>query len=110
MAYFAPDDALLAELTLAARRGVSVRIMLGTRYEMPLLHSAAEAYYERLMNSGVEIYDRRDHVMHAKNIVIDDAAAIVGSCNLDYRSIEYNLELSAIIRNREFALQMRIAV
>lgn len=107
MAYFVPDDALLAELTHAARRGVSVRIMLGSRYEMPLLHSAAEAFYERLMNSGVEIYERRDHVVHAKNIVIDDAAAIVGSCNLDYRSTEFNLELSAIIRNRVFALQMK---
>jgi len=106
MAYFVPDDALLAELTVAARRGVSVRIMLGSRYELPLLHSAAEAYYDRLLNSGVEIYERRDHVVHAKNIVIDDAAAIVGSCNLDYRSTEFNLELSAIIRHRAFAQQM----
>jgi len=46
-------------------------------------------------------------MLHAKTVTIDDQTTLIGSVNLDYRSIEFNLELSAIIRNAEFGQQMR---
>jgi len=107
MAYFAPDDALIDELARAARRGVRVRLMLPAICDVHLLVIAARSFYEKLMGAGVEVYERQHVVLHAKTICIDERISIVGSTNLDYRSIEYNLELSAIIRSNEFGKQMR---
>lgn len=106
MAYFAPDDDLIGELCRAAKRGVRVRLMLPGRGDVPALITAARSFYEKLMCSGVEIFERQHVILHAKTMVIDENMTIIGSTNLDYRSIEYNLEISAIIRNREFGRQM----
>jgi cardiolipin synthase len=107
MAYFAPDDALIRELCDAADRGVHVQLMLPGRGDVKLLVIAARSFYDKLMSHGIEIYERQHVILHAKTMVIDDAITIIGSTNLDYRSIEYNLELSATIRSGEFGKQMR---
>jgi cardiolipin synthase A/B len=106
MAYFAPDDVLIGELCKAADRGVHVQLMLPGRGDVKLLVIAARSFYEKLMSHGVDIYERQNVVLHAKTMVVDNHTTVVGSTNLDYRSIEYNCELSAIIRNEEFGQQM----
>ncbi len=106
MAYFAPTDEMINSLCDAARRGVRVRLMLPERCDVHLLVLAARSFYDRLMDAGVEIYERRHAVLHAKSLVIDSELTILGSANLDYRSIEYNCEISAIVRSREFGEQM----
>jgi cardiolipin synthase A/B len=107
MAYFAPDDELVDELCKAAKRGVRVRLIVPGRSDVHLLTIAARSFYETLMNCGVEVYERQAVVLHAKTIVVDGRTSVVGSTNLDYRSIEYNLELSAIVRNETFGGQMQ---
>ena len=107
MAYFAPDDELVGELCKAARRGVRVRLITPGRSDVHLLTVAARSFYETLMNHGVEVYERQAVVLHAKTMVVDGRTSIVGSTNLDYRSIEYNLELSAIVRDETFGRQMQ---
>jgi cardiolipin synthase len=106
MAYFAPDDDLINALCQAARRGAKVQLMLPARTDVHLLTIAARSFYEKLMTAGVEIYERQAVVLHAKTMTIDGCITVVGSTNLDYRSIEYNLELSAIIRSKEFGRNM----
>jgi cardiolipin synthase len=106
MAYFVPDDPLIMELCGAARRGVRVRLMLPGRSDVKLVRVAARSFYERLMSSGVEIYERQMVVLHAKTMVADGRVSIVGSTNLDHRSIEYNCEVSAVIRSGEFGKLM----
>jgi cardiolipin synthase len=106
MAYFAPDDDLIDDLCRAARRGVQVQLMLPGRIDVQALRWAARSFYEKLMCAGVEVYERQSAVLHAKTFVIDDRISLVGSTNLDYRSIEYNLELSAVIRSEAFGRQM----
>jgi len=106
MAYFAPHDDLIDELCAAARRGVRVRLMLPGRCDVKALLVAARSFYERLLGAGVEIYERQGVMLHAKTLVIDGQISMIGSTNLDYRSIEYNLELSALIRSAEFGRQM----
>lgn len=106
MAYFAPDDDLVATLCRAARRGVKIRLMLPSKTDVQILMIAARSYYETLLSAGIEIYERRAVVLHAKTMAIDDKISVVGSLNLDYRSIEYNLELSAIIRSEQFGRQL----
>jgi cardiolipin synthase len=107
MAYFAPDDPLIDELCKAAKRGARVRLIVPGRSDVHLLTLAARSFYERLMSCGVEVYERQGAVLHAKTIVVDGHTSILGSANLDYRSIEYNLELSAAIRNDTFGRQMQ---
>jgi cardiolipin synthase len=106
MAYFVPDDPLVAELCRAARRGVRVRLMLPGRSDVKVVQIAARSFYERLMTAGVEIYERQMVVLHSKTMVVDGRTSVVGSTNLDYRSIEYNMELSTIIRSEKFGRQM----
>jgi cardiolipin synthase len=71
-----------------------------------LLVVAGRSYYELLMSHGVEVYERQNVMLHAKTIVIDGEVTIIGSANLDSRSIEYNCELSAAIRSAEFGQQV----
>lgn len=106
IAYFAPSDVFIGELCRAARRGVHVRLMLPGRCDVLWVRFAARSFYETLLGAGVEVWERQGAVLHAKTMVIDESVSIVGSLNLDYRSIEYNLELSAVIRSPEFGLQM----
>jgi cardiolipin synthase len=106
MAYFAPDDPLIDALCQAAGRGVRVRLMLPGRSDVKLLHLAARSFYETLMGGGVEIYERQGVILHTKALVVDEHTSIIGSTNLDYRSIEYNCEISAVIRNDELGRQM----
>lgn len=106
MAYFAPDDDLVGALCRAARRGVDVRLMLPGKCDVPILITAARSFYDTLMRAGVRIYERQGVVLHAKTMVIDGRVSVVGSTNLDYRSIEYNLEMSGIVTSRRFGQQM----
>ena len=107
VAYFAPDDPLIDELCKASRRGARVRLIVPGRSDVHLLTLAARSFYETLMACGVEVYERQGAVLHAKTMVVDGKTSILGSANLDYRSIEYNLELSAVVRNETFGRQMQ---
>jgi cardiolipin synthase len=106
IAYFAPSDVVIVELIRAARRGVQVRLMLAGRSDMKVVRFAARSFYEPLLSAGVEIWERQGAVLHAKTMVIDEEISVIGSTNLDYRSIEFNCELSAVIRSRAFGRQM----
>ena len=106
MAYFAPDDPLIDGLCKAARRGVRVRLMLPGQCDVPVVRLCARSFYETLLSAGVEIYERQGVVLHAKTMVVDEQTSIIGSTNLDYRSIEYNYELGAIIRSADFGRHM----
>jgi len=106
VSYFAPPDELIDSLCRAAQRGVRVRLMLPGECDVRLLLIAARSFYERLLNAGVEVYERQGAVLHAKTMCVDGRIAVVGSTNLDYRSIEYNCELSVILRNAEFGSQL----
>jgi cardiolipin synthase len=106
MAYFAPPDELIDDLCAAARRGVRVRLMLPGKCDVKLLVTAARSFYETLLQAGVEVYERQTVVLHAKTLVVDSETVALGSTNLDYRSIEYNLEISALVKNRAFGRQV----
>lgn len=105
-AYFAPSEEFLNQLCQASTRGVRVRMMLPDKTDAPIMVLAARSFYERLMDAGIHIYERRHVVLHAKTLVIDGTLSLLGSTNLDYRSIGYNCELLAGLRSTEFAQQM----
>jgi cardiolipin synthase A/B len=107
MAYFAPDDVLIDELCRAADRGVRVQLMLPQRLDVMIVVTAARSFYTHLMAHGVQIYERTNVILHAKTMVVDGAVSVVGSANLDYRSIETNCEISLVVRNEAFGGQMK---
>ena len=105
-AYFAPSEEFLNQLCRASARGVRVRMMLPDKTDAPIIVLAARSFYARLMDAGIHIYERRHVVLHAKTLVIDGTLSLLGSPNLDYRSIGYNCELLAGLRSAQFAQQM----
>jgi cardiolipin synthase len=60
-----------------------------------------------LLSAGVQVFERQHVVLHAKTLCVDDEISIVGSTNLDYRSIEFNCEIAAVVRSAAFAEQTR---
>lgn len=105
-AYFAPNEALLAALSKAVKRGVDVRLIVPGFTDSGLILHASRHSFGRLLKSGVHIYERRDALLHAKTAVIDGVLSVVGSANLDMRSFVHNNEVNAIVISRDFGRQM----
>ena len=105
-AYFAPNEAFVAALEEAARRGVDVRLVMPGESDVTLLMHAARSHYQRLLDAGIHLYEYQDTVLHAKTAVIDGVWSTVGSANLDTRSFILNDEANAIIIGRDFGWQM----
>ena len=106
-AYFFPGYRLLKELRNAARRGVTVRLILQGRPDMPIVRWVGLTLYDYLLQAGVRIYEYCERPLHGKVAVIDDHWATVGSCNLDPLSLSLNLEANVIVRDRTFNLELR---
>ena len=92
-AYFVPDSFVRRALQQAARRGVKVHVIVPESSDVPSVSFASSAMWGKLMRAGVHIHLWTDGMIHAKSAVIDGWAT-VGSYNLDYRSLLYNLEVN----------------
>jgi len=106
-AYFVPDPQLLAALEAAAGRGVDVVLILPSQTDSWLVFHAGRGYYDRLLRSGVKIYERQGVILHSKTALIDGVWATVGSTNLDWRSFLHNYELNAVVLGPEFGHQVQ---
>ena len=90
--YFVPDEQLLFALTSAARRGVKTIMVLPRRCDSRIVAGTSRSYYEDLIKAGVELYEYRRGLLHAKTMVVDGKIGLIGSANLDRRSFELNFE------------------
>lgn len=106
-AYFFPGYRLLRDIRRAARRGVRVSLILQGEPDMPIVRIAARMLYEHLLRAGVRIYEYCERPLHAKVAVADDEWATVGSSNLDPLSLSLNLEANLMLRDRDFAVDLR---
>jgi len=102
-AYFIPSHVLLRALAKAVRRGVDVRVLLARASDVPAAAWASRHLYQRLLDDGVRLSEWPGGMMHSKTAVIDDVWSIVGSYNLDQRSLWHNLEAVVEIVDPEFA-------
>jgi len=98
--YFVPPDTIMAALCNAAERGVDVQLLVPVRTDSRLVDAASRTYWEPLLRSGVHIYEYAPRMVHAKTAVVDEWLAIVGSANLDYRSLRLNFEATALLYGR----------
>jgi cardiolipin synthase len=118
--YFVPDDSMLTALELAASRGVDVRLLISAKTDHPMLVVVGRSYYDHLLAAGVRIYEYTAGIHHAKVALADTQWVMVGSANLDYRSMRLNFELNllchapdhnaqlASILERDFAVSREI--
>ena len=95
--FFVPDDALQTVLRLACRRGIDVRVLVPRRSNMRLADLVRTAYLDELAAAGARIELFEGTVLHAKLLVIDDRVAMVGSANLDMRSLFTNHEVAVVL-------------
>lgn len=92
--YFIPDRTLVAALNAAALRGVAVDIVLPAKNNLPYVGWASRAYFAELLEHGCHIYYQPPPFVHSKLLLVDDQYALVGSANLDPRSLRLNFEFN----------------
>jgi len=103
MAYFIPVGAPLRALMRARRRGVRIRVVVPGKSDVKIVQRATAHLYDKLIRRGFRIYERRRRMLHSKMMVVDTLFTLVGSANLDPRSLYTNLEFVAVIRSRALA-------
>jgi cardiolipin synthase len=94
--YFVPDDALTQGLAIAARRGVDVRIVIPKKSNHALADLVRGLYLRNIQEAGASIMLFPDDMVHAKVMVMDDRLAMIGSANMDLRSLFLNYEVAVI--------------
>jgi len=108
--YFVPTPELVRGFRIAALRGVDVRLVLPKKNNHVYAGLAGRAFYEELMEAGVRIYERTPPFIHAKALVVDDRMALVGTANMDVRSLRLNFEVNlAIFEHEAFINDMKRA-
>lgn len=93
--YLIVDNEMIQALKYAAKRGIETVIIMPHVPDKMYVYLLARTYYEELLESGVKIYEYTPGFVHAKVFVSDDEKAVVGSINLDYRSLYLNFECAA---------------
>ena len=102
--YFVPPEPLLMALKSAALRGTDVRLMLPQKPDSIYMGPANRAYYRECLEAGIRIYEWTGTFIHSKTIVSDDYLSVIGSANMDFRSLEINYEVNSFIYSKDIAL------
>lgn len=95
--YLIVDNEMITALTLAAQSGVDVRIVTPRVPDKKMVFMITRSFYEPLTKAGVKIYEYVPGFIHSKMMVADDNYAVVGSINLDYRSLYLHFECAAFL-------------
>jgi cardiolipin synthase len=105
--YFIPDEALLAALKSAARRGVNVSLIVPARVDSKLVRYASRAHQADLLAAGVQIALFEGGLLHTKSITVDGQFSLFGSLNLDPRSLRLDFEITMAVYDGEFTGALR---
>ena len=90
--YLIIDNDLCTDFENAALRGVDVRIIVPHIPDKKVVFAMTRSFYHRLMKAGVKIYEYEPGFVHAKSYLVDDDYAMIGTINLDYRSLVHHFE------------------
>jgi cardiolipin synthase len=104
--YFVPPHQEREDMTKAARRGVDLRVVVPSHSDIESAVYAGRAAYGDLLESGVQIFEMQNAVLHSKLAVVDGVWTAIGSSNLDRRSVVFNNEVDAIILGADTAAQV----
>lgn len=104
--YFIPDRALLSAMATTALRGVEVTLALPALNNLPVVHWATRSYLWELLQQGIKIYYQPAPFVHTKLFLADGVWGLIGSANLDPRSLRLNFELDLEIYDARFVGEM----
>ncbi|GAK87961.1 cardiolipin synthetase [Vibrio ponticus] len=104
--YFVPSADLLETLKMTAQRGIKVELIIPHKNDSLMVQWASRAFYSELMQAGVKIYEFYGGLLHTKSVVIDEQFCLVGTVNMDMRSLWLNFEVTLAIDDQEFTQQM----
>ena len=105
--YFVIDESSEWALREARQRGVRIRILVeGDLTDAKPVKYASRQAYQRLMDTGIEIYEYQPTMMHTKVIVVDNAWSMFGSANFDNRSLELNDEMNVAVSDKDLAARL----
>ena len=104
--YFVPPLELALALEAAAMRGVKVRLLVPGRSSYLWTIYAGRSYYDSLLAAGAEIYEYQRGAMHSKTLSVDGQWSLVGSANLDSRSLALNFEAGLAVADQRIAAQL----
>ncbi len=99
--YFLPTDSIRMALRTVALSGVDVKLIIPGKSDAYMTQASSRSYLRDMLEAGVQIYFYRKGFMHGKTIMVDGVISSVGSANLDFRSFDYNFEITSIIYNQE---------
>jgi len=105
--YLIISENMISALKMAAKRGVDVRLVTPGIPDKKLVFRLTRSYYRFLLEASVKIYEYTPGFMHAKSFVCDDKLAIVGTINLDYRSLYLHFECATLIYNAKVIKEIK---
>ena len=97
--YFVVSDEVLNAILNAGRSGIDVRIITPHKPDKWYVHVITRSYYQVLLEAGVRVYEYEPGFLHAKTMLSDDATCMIGTTNLDFRSLNLNYECSVLTYN-----------
>jgi cardiolipin synthase len=104
--YFIPDASMIAAIMTARMKGVEIEIILPYVNNLPYVGWATQAYLEEFLSCDVKIYYRPSPFAHSKILVVDDFFSLIGSANMDPRSLRLNFEFNLEVYDKKFAAEM----
>lgn len=105
--YYVPNGDLQNALALAALRGVETTLIVPARNDDRFVSAASRSNYPELLAAGVGIFEFPNGLLHTKSITVDDDIALIGSANIDRRSLELNFENNLLIQDRDITAAIR---
>lgn len=101
--YLVPSEDLLYAICTAAQRGVEVHIIIPKNNDSILVNWASRAFFSELLDAGVLIHQFQTGLLHVKSVLIDHQLSLIGTVNLDIRSLWLNLEITLLIDSKNFS-------
>ena len=105
--YLIISNEMITALCSAAKQGVDVRIITPFIPDKWFVHAVTRSYYEVLVEAGVKIFEYTPGFIHAKTFVADDSYGIVGTINLDYRSLYLHFECATWLYQTRSVIEMK---
>ncbi|HEU5486632.1 MAG TPA: cardiolipin synthase [Microlunatus sp.] len=106
--YYVPDESIQMALITAGSRGLDVELFVSAVGDQFMVYHAQRSYYEELLRAGVKIYAyAAPTILHAKHLTIDDDVSVIGSSNMDIRSLTLHMEMMMMVHGEDFCDRMR---
>jgi cardiolipin synthase len=104
--YLVLNESMTTALITAALREIDVKIILPYKADHKIVFLGTHSYYEKLLESGVKIYEYTKGFVHAKILQVDNEFVSIGSANMDIRSFKQNFEINAIIYDANYSKEI----